>query len=237
MLELVGVSLCYGVARALRGVSLRVPEGSVVALPGANGAGKTSALRAISGVAKISEGRIELDSRQIQHESSEVRVRLGVVQVLEGRQVFPDFTVREDLMIGAYLRSGRAGISADLDMVFSRFPVLAERASQAAGTLSGGEQQMLAIARALMARPRILLLDEPSLGLAPLVVREIFAIIRDINRSGATVLLLEQNARLALRISTYAYVLENGAVKLEGPSKELEANEIIARLYLGGSSA
>ncbi len=234
MLRLEGVTAAYGPIVALRGVSLEVEPGTVVTLLGANGAGKTSTLRVISGLLRPQAGTVEYDGVRLDRLSPDRIVRLGIVQVPEGRQLFAQLTVRENLELGAYLRRDRAGIRQDLERVFSYFPILAERQRQAAGSLSGGEQQMLAIGRGLMARPRLLLLDEPSLGLAPLVTREIFRIIRTINeREGLTVLLVEQNARLALDIARKGYVLETGRVVLSDLAENLRRNEEVRRSYLG----
>ncbi len=233
MLRLERVSAAYGRIQALRDVSLEVPAGSVVALLGANGAGKTTTLRVISGLLRPTAGAVYLDGRRIDRLPPEAIVRLGVAHVPEGRQVFADLTVGENLMLGAYARRDRRNIPADLERVFNLFPVLRERRKQLAGTLSGGEQQMLAIGRALMARPRLLLLDEPSLGLAPMVVREIFRTVRRINAEGTTVLLVEQDASRALQVAQTAYVLQTGQVVLWGPAAELRQNEAVRRSYLG----
>ncbi len=233
MLRLEGVSAAYGRIQALRGVSLEVPAGSIVALLGANGAGKTTTLRVISGLLRPTGGAVYFEGRRIDRLPAEAIVRLGVSHVPEGRQVFAELTVGENLILGAYARRDRQKIPADLDRVFGLFPVLRERRKQPAGTLSGGEQQMLAIGRALMARPRLLLLDEPSLGLAPMVVREIFRTIRRINSEGTTVLLVEQDANLALQVARFAYVLQTGQVVLSGPAAELRQNEAVRRSYLG----
>ena len=201
---------------------------------GANGAGKTTTLRTISGLKKPTSGSILLDGKDITHTSPRDRVKMGMSQVPEGRRVFPDMTVLENLELGAYLRRDRAGIAEDLKMVYERFPRLADRKRQAAGTLSGGEQQMLAMGRALMSRPKILFLDEPSMGLAPLLVQEIFDIIQDINKSGTTVLLVEQNASMALQIANRAYVMETGSIVLSGTGEELSHSDDIKKAYLGG---
>ena len=223
----------YGRIRALKGVRLEVPSGGVVALLGANGAGKTTTLRAISGLLRPTRGWVEFDGRRIDRAAPEHLVRGGIAHVPEGRQVFPELTVRENLRLGAYARRDRAGIDADLQRVYGYFPVLRERGAQLAGTLSGGEQQMLAIGRALMARPRLLLLDEPSLGLAPLLVREIFRIIAEIRAAGTTVLLVEQNVHMALLVADYGYVLETGRVALADSSAALRRRDEVRHSYLG----
>jgi len=234
VLRLHNVTAAYGPIVALRGVSLEVEEGTVVALLGANGAGKTTTLRVISGLLRPQAGTVEYDGVRLDRLSPDRIVALGIVQVPEGRQLFTQLTVRENLELGAYLRRDRAGIRQDLERVFSYFPILAERQRQAAGSLSGGEQQMLAIGRALMARPRLLLLDEPSLGLAPLVTREIFQIVRTINQEEKiTVLLVEQNVRLALDIASKGYVLETGRIVLSDTAERLRENEEVRRSYLG----
>ncbi len=233
MLRLLDVDVRYGMVSALTQVSIEVPEGCIVALLGANGAGKTTTLRAISGVVRPSRGKIEFMGRRIDGCPPERIVSLGIVQAPEGRQIFPELTVRENLLIGTYSRRDRPRIPREFERVYAHFPVLRERERQIAGTLSGGEQQMLAIGRALMARPKMLLLDEPSLGLAPLVTREIFDIIRALNSEGTTVLLVEQNARLALAISDYAYILEVGRVVVSGPSGDLLKSEEVRQSYLG----
>jgi branched-chain amino acid transport system ATP-binding protein len=234
MLRLEGVTAAYGPILALRGISLEVEAGTVVTLLGANGAGKTSTLRVISGLLRPQAGTVEFEGVRIEGLSPDQIVRLGIVQVPEGRQLFANLSVRENLELGAYLRRDRAGIRQDLERVFSYFPILAQRQKQAAGSLSGGEQQMLAIGRGLMARPRLLLLDEPSLGLAPLVTREIFRIVRLLNeQEGITVLLVEQNARLALDIARRGYVLETGRVVLSDLAENLRRNEEVRRSYLG----
>lgn len=234
MLQLNDVHAAYGAVQALRGVSLTVPEGSVVALLGANGAGKSSTLKVVSGLARPWQGHVYLDNRRIDRWSPERIVRMGVVQVPEGRQLFPDLNVRENLMLGAYTRRDGGGIRRDLERMFSYFPVLEQRLSQRAGLLSGGEQQMLAIARALMTRPRLLLLDEPSLGLAPLVVRSIFEIIATIHQEGEiTILLVEQDAMVALGLAQYGYVLAAGRVTLEGDADSLRSSEAVRHAYLG----
>ena len=223
----------YGPVTALRGISLRVDEGEAVAVLGANGAGKTTTLRAISGTVRR-DGRIELAGKSIARRSPEAVARAGVAHVPEGRGTLTGLTVRENLRLGAYTRRHRRAISDDERRVLSYFPRLAERSSQPAGTLSGGEQQMLALARALMLRPRLLLLDEPSLGLAPMVVSEIFRIVRELNeREGLAVLVVEQNAALALDASSRAYVLEVGKVAVEGTSADLRRDEAVRRSYLG----
>ena len=218
----------------MKGISLTVNDGEIVTLIGANGAGKTTTLRTISGLKKPTSGSILLDGKDITHTSPRDRVKMGMSQVPEGRRVFPDMTVLENLELGAYLRRDRAGIAEDLKMVYERFPRLADRKRQAAGTLSGGEQQMLAMGRALMSRPKILFLDEPSMGLAPLLVQEIFDIIQDINKSGTTVLLVEQNASMALQIANRAYVMETGSIVLSGTGEELSHSDDIKKAYLGG---
>ncbi len=231
LLELEDVHARYGPVQALRGVSLSVGEGEVVAVLGGNGAGKTTTLRAISGLVSTS-GEVRLASQRITRAAPERVARAGVAHVPEGRGIFSELSVDENLRLGAHLRRG--GFDEGYERVRGHFPWLAERREQQAGTLSGGEQQMLAIARALMLRPRLLLLDEPSLGLAPLVVREIFRIVGDLNeQEGLAVLVVEQNAKLALRSSSRAYVLEVGRVALEGPSAELAANESVRKSYLG----
>ncbi len=235
MLSLEGVEVGYGQIRALRGVTLRVPEGQIVALLGANGAGKTTALRAISGLLKPSAGHITLNDRPLTRLVPDEIVRRGVVQVPEGRRIFAGLTVLENLRMGAYCRNG--DLNADLERVYRYFPILGERTKQAGGSLSGGEQQMLAIGRALMARPAVLLLDEPSLGLAPKLVAEIFRIIRAINADGVTVLLVEQNAYQALSIAHYSYVLRVGRVVLEGSAEEMKDRNDVVRSYLGRQSA
>jgi branched-chain amino acid transport system ATP-binding protein len=227
------VTARYGPVTALRGISLRVDEAEAVAVLGANGAGKTTTLRAISGTVRR-DGRIELAGKSIARRSPEAVARAGVAHVPEGRGTLTGLTVRENLRLGAYTRRDRRAISDDERRVLSYFPRLAERSSQPAGTLSGGEQQMLALARALMLRPRLLLLDEPSLGLAPMVVSEIFRIVRELNeREGLAVLVVEQNAALALDASSRAYVLEVGKVAVEGPSNDLRRDEAVRRSYLG----
>ncbi|WP_137894168.1 ABC transporter ATP-binding protein [Ramlibacter sp. 2FC] len=238
-LELQDVSLRYGEIRALEQVSLRVGRGQIVALIGANGAGKSSALRAITGLRQVAEGEVRLEGRPTNSaerlEPAHELVGQGVAMVPEGRHVFPYMSIKDNLLMGAYTRRDKAGIAEDLERVCERFPRLKERFQQQGSSLSGGEQQMVAIGRALMARPRLLLLDEPSLGIAPQVIRLIGRSLLEINRNdGITVVLVEQNSRMALALSSYAYVLENGRVALQGPSRELMDNEHVKRLYLGG---
>jgi branched-chain amino acid transport system ATP-binding protein len=236
MLEIDGLIARYGRITALGGISLRVEEGEIVTLIGANGAGKTTTLRAISGLVKPAAGTIRFEGRDLAGMAPSAIVRLGVGHAPEGRRVFPRMTVRENLELGAYTRSGKAEIAADLEAVLTTFPRLQERIEQKAGTMSGGEQQMLAIGRAMMARPRLLLLDEPSLGLSPLFVQTIFRVIRSINERGTTVLLIEQNANQALAVASRGYVLETGRVAFEGTSAALLASSEVQAAYLGGGA-
>ena len=233
LLELRGVEVAYGDLPALRGVSVSVEPGETLSVVGANGAGKTTMLRAISGLLRPRAGQILLDGVRLDTLPSHAIVEHGVVQVPEGRKIFPSLTVLENLEMGSYITAARARRREGLAQVFALFPRLEERVGQPAGTMSGGEQQMLAIGRALMARPRVLMLDEPSLGLAPIIVKEIFRIIGEINQLGTTVLLVEQNTRQALALSRRGYVLENGRVVLEGSGAELLGNEHVKRAYLG----
>ncbi len=228
------VEVAYGGIRAVQGVDLTIAAGELVSLIGANGAGKTTTLRALCGMTPASAGEIWFDGQRIDRLPSHEHVRLGIAHVPEGRGIFGRLTVRENLLLGAYLRRDRDGIRRDEAYVHELFPRLAERQRQSAGTLSGGEQQMLAIGRALMARPRLLLLDEPSMGLAPILVQKIFDIIRRISNEGVTMLLVEQNAKLALEVSNRAYVLESGRVVLSGPAAELAMNPQVRAAYLGG---
>ncbi|MDR1922287.1 MAG: ABC transporter ATP-binding protein [Candidatus Adiutrix sp.] len=235
MLALAGVHTYYGNIEALKGIDLEVKEGEIVALLGANGAGKTTALSSISGLVPPKRGRIRFRGEDITGRSPEAIVAEGIIQAPEGRRIFPDLTVMENLKMGAYLRRDKKGVEDDLEYVTSLFPILAKRAGQSGGTLSGGEQQMLAISRALMGRPKMLLLDEPSLGLAPLIIRNIFDIIRQINiEQGVAILLVEQNANLALRVAHRAYILTTGAITLSGVADDLLADEGVRKAYLGG---
>jgi len=233
VLEVEGIRVAFGAIEALHGVSLRVPDGKMATLIGANGAGKTTCLRTISGLLRPNAGRILLDGVEIHRLAPHQIVRRGIIHVPEGRGVFANLSVRDNLELGAWRRRDRAGIRSDLEKVLAFFPRLKERIGQSAGTLSGGEQQMLAIGRGLMGSPRVLLCDEPSLGLAPILVSMIFDILRAIHQSGVTVLLVEQNARLALREADYAYVLETGRVTREGPAAEVAADHRVAEAYLG----
>ena len=233
MLKITDLSVYHGHVHALKGISLRVDEGEIVALIGANGAGKSTTLSAISGVVKPNGGRIVFHGLDITNSRPQEIVRSGIVQAPEGRAILATLTVRENLDLGAFTRKDRPQVRKDLDAVLSRFPVLLNKANNRAGTLSGGEQQMLAIGRALMARPKMLLLDEPSMGLAPLLVREIFDIIQEIKRQGTFILLVEQNARAALTISNRGYVLETGRIVLEGTGEALLHDPMVIRAYLG----
>ena len=234
MLELQDLQVSYGGIRALKGVSIQVNEGEIVSLIGANGAGKSTTLRAISGLERAQSGKILYNGEDITGKPSKYMVQNGLILVPEGRLIFPDMTVLENLKIGAYLRNDR-DVEADIQRMYSLFPRLKERAWQMAGTLSGGEQQMLAVGRALMSKPKLLMMDEPSLGLAPLVVKDIFSIIRTIRDSGVTVLLIEQNANAALKIADRGYVLETGRITLEGSGRELLSNPAVRSAYLGKS--
>jgi branched-chain amino acid transport system ATP-binding protein len=234
MLELKDIRTYYGNIQALKGISLEIAEGEIITLIGANGAGKSTTLMSICGIAPPRSGEIVFMGRPIQHLSPNQIVALGISQVPEGRRIFPYLTVTENLDMGAFLRSDKDGINADMEYIFELFPILAQRRNQAGGTLSGGEQQMLAISRALMARPRLLLMDEPSLGLAPIVVRRIFDIIRKINtESKTTIFLVEQNANLALKVAHRGYVMETGRITLADSASRLLANEEVKRAYLG----
>ena len=233
MLKIENLYVNYGGIQALRGISMEVPDGKVVPLIGANGAGKSTTLRTITGLVKAAGGSIQWNGEELLGKSIDKIVTSGIAMSPEGRRVFPDMTVLENLKIGAYLRKDKAEIEKDIQWVYSLFPRLEERSWQLAGTLSGGEQQMLAVGRALMSRPKLLLLDEPSLGLAPLVVQDIFSIIREINRQGMTVLLIEQNANMALKIADVAYVLETGKITMSGTGAELLADERVKDAYLG----
>ena len=234
ILKVEGLHVYYGSIHAIKGISFDVREGEIVTLIGANGAGKSTTLRTISGLIAPKSGTIPFEGKNIAGKGAHEIVRAGISQVPEGRRIFAEMTVLENLELGAFTRSDKDGIAADMEMVFTRFPRLKERVSQQAGTLSGGEQQMLAMGRALMSRPRLLLLDEPSMGLAPLLIKEIFSIIVDINKTGTTVLLVEQNANMALSIASRAYVLETGRITLSGAAKELAASEDVRKAYLGG---
>ena len=234
LLRLENLHAGYGPITALRGLDLEVAPGELVCLIGANGAGKTSTLRAISGLLSPSQGRIVFDGHEIHGREPAAILRAGIAHCPEGRRVFPYLTVEENLAMGAYVRRDRAAIADDVGEVCRHFPILAERRRQMAGTLSGGEQQMLAIARALMARPRFVLFDEPSLGLAPTIVETTFGIIADIRRRGTTVLMVEQNAYAALRMADRAYVMETGRIVLEGPARDLLEDDHVRRAYLGG---
>ena len=234
MLEVKDINVYYGAIHAIKGISLAVEEGEIVTLIGANGAGKSTTLRTISGLLKPKTGEINFLNKNIAGMPAHKIVREGISQVPEGRRIFAEMTVQENLELGAFTRSDKDEIQNDFKMVFGRFPRLEERKSQLAGTLSGGEQQMLAMGRALMSRPKLLLLDEPSMGLAPLLIKEIFSIIVDINKTGTTVLLVEQNANMALSIANRAYVLETGRITISGDAKELAASEDIRTAYLGG---
>ena len=233
LLAVDGLETFYGSIQALKGVSFEVPEGSIVTLLGANGAGKSTTLKSISGLVPPARGTVTFTGRRIDGLPSEQIVRLGISHVPEGRELFPELTVLENLKMGAYTRTDKRAIERSLEQAHAHFPILAERRLQLAGTLSGGEQQMLAIGRALMAEPRLLLLDEPSLGLAPMLVEEIFRIIREIHDNGTTVLLVEQNANKALSIADYGYVLETGTVSLSGDSRQLLRDDHVRRSYLG----
>ena len=234
-LEIQDLHVSYGGIRALKGVSLTVEEGQIVTLIGANGAGKSTTLRAISGLQKPQSGSIRYGGEELTGLPAKEIVRRGIIHVPEGRRVFPDMTVAENLKIGAFLRRDSAGIASDMEYVYSLFPRLKERSWQLAGTLSGGEQQMLAVGRALMSKPKVLMMDEPSLGLAPLVVKDIFSIIRDLKSEGITILLIEQNANAALRCADVGFVLETGSITMTGSGQELLTNEDVKAAYLGSN--
>ena len=233
MLKIENLQVAYGGIQALRGISLEVPDGKIVTLIGANGAGKSTTLRTVSGLVKASGGSITYDGTELLGMPINKILEAGIAQVPEGRRVFANLTVLENLKAGAYLRRDKDGIRKDIQWVYELFPRLQERSWQLAGTLSGGEQQMLAVGRGLMSRPKVLMMDEPSLGLAPLVVQGIFDIIREINRQGVTILLIEQNANMALKIADLAYVLETGTITMQGTGAELLANESVKEAYLG----
>lgn len=233
MLRISDLHVSYGGIKALRGINLEVPDGKIVTLIGANGAGKSTLLRSISGLVKPESGSIRLDNKELIWSPINKICAEGIALSPEGRRVFSDLTVLENLMIGAYLRKDKETIQKDLEWIYELFPRLKERSWQFAGTLSGGEQQMLAVGRALMSRPKILMLDEPSLGLAPLIVQLIFDIIREINKKGVTILLVEQNANMALKTADFAYVLETGAIVMQGSGRELLENQTVREAYLG----
>jgi branched-chain amino acid transport system ATP-binding protein len=235
MLEIKDIHTYYGNIHALKGVSLTVSQGEVVTLIGSNGAGKTTTLRTIQGLLRPRSGTILFEGKPLESLSTEAIVRLGISQSPEGRLIFPRMTVQENLEMGAYLRNDTLGIKSDMEKALNLFPRLRERISQKGGTLSGGEQQMLAIGRALMSRPRLLLLDEPSMGLAPMLVSQIFAIVRDINAEGTTILLVEQNARMALSVAHRGYVIQTGEVVVAGSASDLQSNETVRKAYLGES--
>ena len=234
MLKVENLHVHYGMIEAIKGISFEVNDGEIVTLIGANGAGKTTTMHAISGLIKPSEGSIKLNDVELTKTPAHKIVTMGLAQVPEGRRVFAQQTVAENLLMGAYFRKDKDEVKRDMENVYKLFPRLDERKKQTAGTLSGGEQQMLAMGRALMARPQILLMDEPSMGLSPLLVKEIFRIIVDINKQGTTILLVEQNAKMALGIADRAYVLETGNITLSGTGKELAASEKVQKAYLGG---
>ena len=233
MLKIENLIVNYGGIEAVKGISLEVPDGSIITLVGANGAGKSTTLRSIVGLVKARSGSITLDGEELLGQATTDIVSMGITLVPEGRHVFPDMTVLENLKIGAYLRKDK--LNDDIERVYNLFPRLKERSWQAAGTLSGGEQQMLAVGRALMSKPKIIMMDEPSLGLAPIIVQGIFDIIQQINKEGTTVLLIEQNANMALKVADYGYVMETGRISLTGTGAELLANEQVKELYLGKS--
>jgi len=235
MLKIEDLVVAYGGIEALKGISLEVEEGKIVTLVGANGAGKSTTLRTVMGLVKPVSGRVLFKGRDLLAEKTHNMAKLQITLVPEGRRIFPKLTVLENLRIGAFIRNDEKGIKEDLEWVFSLFPILRERSWQLAGTLSGGEQQMLAVGRALMSRPRLLMMDEPSLGLAPLLVKEIFRIIKEINQQGVTILLIEQNANAALRIADQGYVMETGRIVLQGTGRELLANQQVKTAYLGKS--
>ena len=237
MLKVENLVVSYGGIEALKGISLEVPEGKIVTLIGANGAGKSTLLRSIIGLVKPGQGKISYEEKDITGLNSQKIVQTGITLVPEGRRVFPNLTVLENLKIGAYLRNDKEGIEKDIRWIYDLFPRLEERSWQMAGTLSGGEQQMLAVGRALMSRPKVLMMDEPSLGLAPLVIKDIFKIIQEINNQGMTILLIEQNANMALKIADIAYVLETGRITMTGTGKELLENPEIKAAYLGKKKA
>lgn len=234
MLELQNLNVYYGAIHALRNVNLKINQGEIVTLIGANGAGKTTTLRTISGIEKAKSGKILYDGQELNSQSASGIVKLGISHVPEGRRVFSTMSIYENLELGAFTRSDKSQIKKDLDHVFSLFPVLLERKNQFAGTLSGGEQQMLAMGRALLSKPKLLLLDEPSMGLAPLIVKGIFSIIKDINKKGTTILLVEQNANMALQCADRAYIMKNGQIDIEGDAKDLLNDEQVKNAYLGG---
>ena len=234
MLKIDNIHVYYGAIHALKGVSLEVRKGEIVTLIGANGAGKSTTLRTVSGLLAPKSGSISFLGENIAGMPAHEIVKHGISQVPEGRRIFAEMSVQENLEMGAFTRKDKAGVEKDFEIVYNRFPRLKERRKQQAGTLSGGEQQMLAMGRALMSRPKLLLLDEPSMGLAPLLIKEIFSIIVDINKAGTTVLLVEQNANMALSIANRAYVLETGRITLAGDAKELAASEDVRKAYLGG---
>lgn len=233
LLSVKNINVYYGSIHAIRDVSFHVDEGEIVTMIGANGAGKTTTMHAISGLLKVESGEITYDGKNLLKTEPYKIVSMGLAQCPEGRRVFSGLTVQENLEMGAYTRKDKAGVDEDFDMVFELLPRLKERRLQSAGTLSGGEQQMLAIGRALMCKPKMLLLDEPSMGLSPLLVKEIFHIIKSVNQKGVTVLLVEQNAKMALNIANRAYVLETGVIKMEGTAQELADNPAVRKAYLG----
>ena len=233
MLKLESVESYYGKIQALKGITLEVPEGGIVAILGANGAGKSTTLRTISGLIQPQKGQIYFQEKPIHRTEPHQIVRMGICQVPEGRDIFMGLTVQENLKMGAFTRDDGKAIQNDLERIFQSFPILKERAKQQAGTLSGGEQQMLAIARGLMSNPKLMLLDEPSLGLAPLLVEEIFLIIREINKEGVTILLVEQNANIALQTAQYGYVMETGTIALHDTAENLIQNDYVRKVYLG----
>ena len=233
MLKIENLHIHYGGIHALRGVSLEVPDGQIISLIGANGAGKSTTLKAVMSLIPMTDGLVSFNGTDITRMQTRDVVREGVVLCPEGRRVFPDLTIAENLTMGAYLRKDKEGIAKDTKWVYELFPRLLERKWQLAGTLSGGEQQMLAVGRSLMSRPKLLMMDEPSLGLAPIIIKNIFEIIKEINQSGVNILLIEQNAKAALEISHYGYVMETGTIVLSGPGKELLNNDEVRKAYLG----
>lgn len=233
MLKIENLNVHYGGIHALRGINIEIPEGKIVTLIGANGAGKSSTLRSIMGIVKKTSGSILYNNKPLDKYKTKQIVEKGIVLVPEGRRIFPNLTVKENIILGAYIRKDKDGINKDMEWIYELFPRLKERLWQKAGTLSGGEQQMLAVGRGLMSKPKLMMMDEPSLGLAPLLVKDIFNIIKEIHKQGVTILLIEQNAKASLEVADYGYVLETGAIVLEGAGKDLLNNDEVKKAYLG----